>query len=391
MRVKIVRGSGMGGVVDDQATASWVRPTEPDTSSTLHDVPVSHDPTIAGTESNASQGHNSSGSSSSSTESDNDRNQFRFASIGRCPYPISSTQPSPKLNSPPHSSPQSQPASPTPISPTPTSPQPTSPTSSNHPTPTPSLSQANSGDIRRAERVSVENEYENESVCVKERCSKRNRELSSITAKSRRVATSTINSHVLGRGIEKDVVDPAAQAQTPPDHSIISQQMVVSDIHGDIAHMLPGSHLESQGIEQDRPQPQPLTSFEHILSLDPIHSRTHTKSIVASLCSPTGTAIVTPTSGAPRGLTRSPTTTIITPVVNVGGTTSTVVTPTRSLCDPGVSLPSSLTLELLQQALHVVDGSISRHFDQQHRSAEEFQQTVLRMLKGKSLIVEARL
>ncbi|KAI3707274.1 hypothetical protein L6452_25636 [Arctium lappa] len=136
--------------------------------------------------------------------------------------------------------------------------------------------------------------------------------------------------------------------------------MSVSSSHGDLPHTLYVSHLESSGIEARGPPPQSSTSFYAPMRLEPLAdivslARTHTPSsaIVGRLSDPAGTPIVTLPIGRLQGLGGSPTATITTPVVNVGGTTvpSTVLTTTGSLSHPGVTLPEFVTREHLDDAL----------------------------------------
>ncbi|KAI3715429.1 hypothetical protein L6452_22411 [Arctium lappa] len=72
------------------------------------------------------------------------------------------------------------------------------------------------------------------------------------------------------------------------------------------------------------------------------------------LSGPAGTPIVIPTSVGLQGLGGSLTIAIITPAVNVGGSTSTVVTRTGSLNDPGVTYPEFVSREFMDGALKAV-------------------------------------
>ncbi|KAI3748231.1 hypothetical protein L6452_11184 [Arctium lappa] len=246
-----------------------------------------------------------------------------------------------------------------------------------------------SGEIRRAEGVSVENQ---EVSCVRERQSKIHSESTQVTgqpssvvsplATSSQVATSATQSHVLGQGIEEAAVDLAVHLHTPPSHSTISQQMVVSHSHGDLAHPLSGSHLEGADIET-REQLPPFSTSLHARSLEPfvIHAIPRTQipfsAIAGSLSGPVGTPIVTPPSGSLRGLGGSPTTAIITPTVNVGGSTSTVVATTGSLSDPGVTPTEFVSREYMDGALKAVQSMMREEMD-----------NIKRMIKGKGPATE---
>src|SRR5581483_10138449 len=52
-----------------------------------------------------------------------------------------------------------------------------------------------------------------------------------------------------------------AHLHTPPSHSTISQQMVVSVSHGDVAQLPPATHLESAGVEIREDLPHLSTSL----------------------------------------------------------------------------------------------------------------------------------
>ncbi|KAI3672787.1 hypothetical protein L6452_38887 [Arctium lappa] len=241
-----------------------------------------------------------------------------------------------------------------------------------------------SGEIRRAEGVLVEHQ---EVSCVRERRSKSHSESTRVTgqpssvvsplATSSQVATSATQSHVLGLGIEEAAVDLVAHLHAQPSHSTISQQMVVSHDHGDLAHTLSGSHLEGADIET-REQMPPFSPSLHARSLAPfvIHAIPRTQipfsAIAGSLSGPAGTSIVNPPSGRLRGLDGSPTTAIITPTVNVGGSTSTVVATTGSLSDPGITQTEFVSREYMDGALKVVQSMMREEMD-----------NIKRMVKGK--------
>ncbi|KAI3735651.1 hypothetical protein L6452_15159 [Arctium lappa] len=235
--------------------------------------------------------------------------------------------------------------------------------------------QPTSGEIRRGKGVLVEHQ---EVSCVMESRSKLHSESTRVMgqpssvvsppATSSQVATSAIQSHVLGLGIEEAAVDLAAQLHAQPSHSTISQQMVVSHAHGDLAHTLSGSHLEGADIET-REQLPPFSPSLHARSLDPfvIHAipRSHIPflAIAGSLSGPAGTSIVNPPSGRLRGLDGSPTTAIITPTVNIGGSTSTVVATTGSLSDPGVTQTEFVSREYMDGALKAVQSMMTEELD----------------------------
>ena len=110
---------------------------------------------------------------------------------------------------------------------------------------------------------------------------------------------------MMGSDIEQDVMDPVTHAQTPPSHSIISQQVIVSTSHGDLTHNLSTPHLEDVDIESGRHLLRTPTSFLAQSDLEPIHTlfRTQTESDVlvtsttACLSDIAGTTIVAPSSG----------------------------------------------------------------------------------------------
>ncbi|KAI3772603.1 hypothetical protein L6452_03793 [Arctium lappa] len=247
-----------------------------------------------------------------------------------------------------------------------------------------------SGEIRRAEGVSVENR---EVSRVRERRSKIHNDRTRVTgqpssvvsplATSSQVATSANQSHVLRQGIEEAAVDLAAHLHTPLSHSTISQQMVVSHSHGDLAHPLSGSHLEGADIDtRERLPPFSTSLYARSLESFAIHAIPRTQipfsAITGRLSGPTGTPIVIPPSGSLRGLGfRSPTTAIIIPIVNVGGSTSTVVATTASLSDPGVTPTEFVSREYMDGTLKVVQSMMREEVD-----------NLKRMIKGKGPATE---
>ncbi|KAI3757577.1 hypothetical protein L6452_05118 [Arctium lappa] len=159
--------------------------------------------------------------------------------------------------------------------------------------------------------------------------------------------------------------------------------MVVSSSHGDLAQKLPVSHLECSGIETREQQP-PFSTSLGALSLEPfdvISSIPRTQipfsTTAGGLSGPAGTPIVIPTSVGLQGLGRSPITTIITPAVNVGGSTSTIVTRTGSLSDPGVIHPEFVSREVLDGTLKAVHSLMREELD-----------ALKRLMKGKGPATE---
>ncbi|KAI3669581.1 hypothetical protein L6452_40830 [Arctium lappa] len=179
---------------------------------------------------------------------------------------------------------------------------------------------------------------------------------------STQVATTTIQSHVLRQDIEEAVVDLAVQLHTPPSHSSISQQMVVSASHGDIAQQLPVSHLENSGIETREHQPPFSTSFG-AQSLEPF-----------DIISPIPRTRVT-FSATAEGLRGSAGTPIVTPTSEVSN--FAVATLTGSLSDPGVTPTEFVSREYMDGTLKVVQTMMKEEVD-----------SLKRMIKGKGPATE---
>ncbi|KAI3681770.1 hypothetical protein L6452_36574 [Arctium lappa] len=158
--------------------------------------------------------------------------------------------------------------------------------------------------------------------------------------------------------------------------------MVVSHSHGDLAHPLSGSHLEGADIET-REQLPPFSTSLHARSLEPFaisaipRTQIPFSAITGRLSGPAGTPIVIPSSEGLRGLGGSPTTDIITPVVSVGGSTSTVVAQTGSLSDPGVTPSEFVSREYLDGALNAIQSMMREEVD-----------NLKRMMKGKGPATE---
>ena len=193
----------------------------------------------------------------------------------------------------------------------------------------------------------------------------KNKDETPIQTEFSRVATQSGDEHLLLSTIEQVVVDPATQCTTQLSHSMVSQQTMVSTSHGDLAQLVPTTHLESGGTDQVWQSPQPTTSFLSTSSLGPIvHSDTSLSllrtqivtSFAGAYSSPAGTSGVTPLFGVSRGPDGSPTMVNTMPAMNVGttsaGTGESISASTSasargltgSLSDPGVStLPGSST------------------------------------------------
>lgn len=104
-------------------------------------------------------------------------------------------------------------------------------------------------------------------------------------------------------------------ALTPPSHSIISQHMVVSQMHEDIAHNLSVSHSDSVDIETGVHQLRSPTSFVSQSSLEPnIHIRTQSMS-TACLSDIAKTPRVVPSIGVSQGPGGNPTSAITLPTL----------------------------------------------------------------------------
>ncbi|KAI3729155.1 hypothetical protein L6452_17806 [Arctium lappa] len=182
--------------------------------------------------------------------------------------------------------------------------------------------QPSSGAIRRAEGVLVE--YQ-EVSCVRERRSKLHSESTRVTGQPSSVvsplATSSQASHLEGADIE-------TREQLPP----FSPSLIARSLEPFVIHAIPRTQIPFSAI-------------------------------AGSLSGPAGTSIVNPPSGSLRGLGGSPTTAIITPTVNVGGSTSTVVATTGSLSDPGVTPTEFVSREYMDGALKAVQSMMREELD----------------------------
>ncbi|KAJ9566505.1 hypothetical protein OSB04_002471 [Centaurea solstitialis] len=160
-------------------------------------------------------------------------------------------------------------------------------------------------------------------------------------------ATHTQTGHSLTSG--QDASRQLAHLHTPTDHSAISQQMVVSSSHGELAQLPPTTHLESVGVEMREEPPRLSTSFRAPVVLEPV---TETFRVIhldrtligASSASPSGeagTGRVGASTDALRGSTGSPDTVNIIPAVTSGRESTSIglFSSTGAQVAPGVVLP----------------------------------------------------
>ncbi|KAI3718249.1 hypothetical protein L6452_19111 [Arctium lappa] len=255
-----------------------------------------------------------------------------------------------------------------------------------------------SGVIRQEEGVLVENP---ENVRTRVNVEKEHGERECIqTYHSRRAATSTTSPHVLrAGGIETDISRPLMHMHTSANHSIASQQAMVSSLHGDLAHTLSTFHSEMAGIEIRAQLPPSSTSFSAPLSLEPIvtsvfipRTQPIISATIGSLSAPIGTSVVAPHSGL-QGSGGSPVIANTMPALSTGHTVvSSTAVLTGSLSSPGVSLPEFVSREFLNDALKVVENSLSQKFQSEMcKETEKFEEEigkVMRMLKGKNPVIE---
>ncbi|KAJ9565788.1 hypothetical protein OSB04_001754 [Centaurea solstitialis] len=172
-------------------------------------------------------------------------------------------------------------------------------------------------------------------------------EVSLTSSPSNREATHTETGHPTVSG--QDASSQLAHLHAPTDHSAISQQMVVSSLHGDLAQLPPTTHLESVGVEMREEPPLLSTSFRAPVVLEPL---TETFQVIhldrtllgASSARPSGeagTGRVGASSDALRGSTGSPDTVNIIPAVTSGRESTSIglFSSTGAQVAPGVVLP----------------------------------------------------
>ncbi|KAJ9544292.1 hypothetical protein OSB04_023999 [Centaurea solstitialis] len=172
-------------------------------------------------------------------------------------------------------------------------------------------------------------------------------EVSLTSSPTNREATHTETGHPTVSG--QDASSQLAHLHTPPSHSTISQQMVVSVSHGDQAQLPPANQSESAGVEIREEPPRLSTSFRAPVVLEPL---TETFQVIhldmtllgassARLSGETGTGRVGASSDALRGSTGSPDTVNIIPAVTSGRESTSVglFSTTGAQVAPGVVLP----------------------------------------------------
>ncbi|KAI3685736.1 hypothetical protein L6452_34994 [Arctium lappa] len=182
-------------------------------------------------------------------------------------------------------------------------------------------------------------------------------------------------------------------------HYVVSQQTVVSTLHGVLAQNLSGVHSKQAGIETRTQLPPSSTSFSTQVGLEPIVTSIfipRTQPIIFatiwSLSAPIGTSVVAPHSGL-RGSGGSPVIANITPTLRTGHTVvSSTDVLTGSLSSPSVTLPEFVLREFLNDARKVVENSLSQKFQSEmNKATEKFEEEigkVMRMLKAKNPVVE---
>lgn len=262
------------------------------------------------------------------------------------------------------------------------------------------INMATTGDIRTGEGASVENASESVSARggkengENEKRSKDNEDL--IQTTESREATFTADEHVLPSSIEQDIVIPAMHCTTPPSHSIVSQQTIVSHTHGDLTHKLSASRSEMVGIEIDRPQPPPSTLFPSRLSLEPIahdssSSRTQLmSSTVGSLSGPTGTSVVASMMGVSRGSEGSLAMTTPTPIMNAGTTVTQTAGSMGNLSGSRwcVHPDNLITKALMKEGMKVLHDEYMKQINAQKQMHEDFMNEIRKMVKGKHVMTE---
>ncbi|KAJ9560782.1 hypothetical protein OSB04_005942 [Centaurea solstitialis] len=159
-------------------------------------------------------------------------------------------------------------------------------------------------------------------------------------------ATHTETGHPTVSG--QDASRQLAHLHTPTDHSTISQQMVVSYSHGELAQLPPTTHLESVGVEMREEPPHLSTSFRAPVVLEPVTEtfrvihldRTLLDASSARPSGEAGTGRVGASTDALRGSTGSPDAVNIIPAVTSGRESTSVglYSSTGAQVAPGVVL-----------------------------------------------------
>ncbi|KAJ9560936.1 hypothetical protein OSB04_006096 [Centaurea solstitialis] len=160
-------------------------------------------------------------------------------------------------------------------------------------------------------------------------------------------ATLTQTGHSLTSG--QVVGSQPAQLHAQTSHSAISQQMVVSHSHGELAQLPPATQLESAGVEMREVLPRLSTSFRAPVVLEPltetfrvVHlTRTLLDASSARPSGEAGTGRVGASSDALRGSTGSPDTVSITPAVTSGRESTSIglYSSTGAQVAPGLVFP----------------------------------------------------
>ncbi|KAJ9536356.1 hypothetical protein OSB04_un000474 [Centaurea solstitialis] len=160
-------------------------------------------------------------------------------------------------------------------------------------------------------------------------------------------ATHTQTGHLLTSG--QDASRQLAHLHAPTDHSTISQQMVVSSSHGELAQLPPATQSESAGVEMREDLPLLSTSFRAPVVLEPLTEtfrviqldRTLLDASSARPSGEAGTGRVGASSDALRGSTGSPDTVNIIPAVTSGRESTSVglYSSTGAQVAPGLALP----------------------------------------------------
>ncbi|KAJ9535601.1 hypothetical protein OSB04_un001260 [Centaurea solstitialis] len=160
-------------------------------------------------------------------------------------------------------------------------------------------------------------------------------------------ATLTQTGHSLTSGQVAGSQPVQLHAQT--SHSAISQQMVVSHSHGELAQLPPATQLESAGVEMREVLPRLSTSFRAPVVLEPltetfrvVHlTRTLLDASSARPSGEAGTGRVGASTDALRGSTGSPDTVSIIPAVTSGreSTSLGLFSSTGAQVAPGLARP----------------------------------------------------
>ncbi|KAJ9542313.1 hypothetical protein OSB04_028819 [Centaurea solstitialis] len=160
-------------------------------------------------------------------------------------------------------------------------------------------------------------------------------------------ATLIQTGHLVTSG--QDAGSQPAHLHAQTSHSAISQQMVVSHSHGDLAQLPPATQLESAGVEMREALPHLSTSFRAPVVLEPltdtfrvVHlSRTLLDVSSARPSDEAGTGRVGASLDALRGSTGSPDTVSIIPAVTSGreSTSLGLYSSTGAQVAPGLVFP----------------------------------------------------